>query len=252
MARLCPSASNPMLHLTLIREHDMADKRALLVLTSHDKLGETDKQTGFYWEEMATPYWALRDHGLSVDIASIKGGQPPADPASATDDAMTEAVTRFQNDDAAMKALKNSAEIATVDATAYEVVFFAGGHGTMWDFRQTPLVGQKIVDDYGNGAVIAAVCHGPAALLGATLERGEPLVKGRRVSGFTDAEEKAAGLTEVVPFLLETELRNLGAHFDGEDENFAAHAVRDGQLVTGQNPASSKRVAELIIDALDS
>ena len=200
---------------------------------------------------MATPDWALKGHGVSVDIASVKGGQPPADPASAADEAVTAAVERCQNDDAAMKSLKNSAELATVDVTAYDVVFFPGGHGTMWDLRQTSVVGEKIMDAHDNGAIIAAVCLGPAALFGATTKDGEALVKGRRVGGFTDAEERAAGLTDVVPFLLETELGTLGAIFEGTEENLAAHAMRDGRLVTGQNPASSSQVARLIMEALD-
>lgn len=228
----------------------MSTKRVLVVLTSHDQLGDTDKPTGFYWEELATPYWALRDQGVEVDLASVAGGEPPADPSSATDETMTDSVRRFQSDDMAMKALKNTPALETVDTRSYDAVFFAGGHGTMWDFRQSPAVGRKIVEAFENDKVVAAVCHGPCALLGATLSNGDPLVKGRKVNGFTDAEESAAGLSDVVPFLLESELRAQGGEFEGNPENFGAHAVRDGRLITGQNPASSADVARHILDAI--
>ena len=181
--------------------------RALIILTSHDKLGDTGKETGFYWEELATPYWKLVDHGLTVDIASVAGGEPPADPSSADGDDLTEAVRRFWNDDTAMKALKNSAAAETVDGTAYRLVFLPGGHGTMWDLPESEAVASLVSRAYDDGAVIGAVCHGPAGLLGATLVGGEPLLKGRQVSGFTDSEERAVGLEKVVPFLLETRLR---------------------------------------------
>lgn len=223
--------------------------RALLILTSHDKLGDTGKDTGFYWEEMAVPYWKLVDHGLEVDIASVAGGEPPADPNSLDEDDPVEAVSRFLADDKAMKALKNSAAVETVDASAYRLVFLPGGHGTMWDLSQTRAVGNLVSRAFDDGAVVGAVCHGPAGLLGATLAGGEPLVKGRTVTGFTDSEERSAGLEDVVPFLLETRLRELGANFvSGTD--FTAHAQRDGRLVTGQNPASSGEVADLLIEAL--
>ncbi len=229
----------------------MSNQRALLVLTSHAQLGETDNPTGFYWEEMATPYYALKDHGIDVDIASVVGGEPPADPSSATEDTLTDSVKRFQSDDQAMKALKNTAAIATVDTTAYDAIFFPGGHGTMWDLRQTAAVGEKIAAAFENGRIIAAVCHGPSALLGATLANGDALVKGRKVNGFTNSEEKAAGLTDVVPFLLQSELEAQGGIFEKNDKDFGMHAVRDGHLITGQNPASSAEVARLILEALD-
>jgi putative intracellular protease/amidase len=224
--------------------------RALFILTSHGELGEGGQPTGFYWEEMATPYWALRDAGYDVDLASVAGGAPPADPASAGEDARPEPVARFMDDDAAMAALQDTSAVAEVDASVYDLVFLPGGHGCMWDLAQTEAVGAAVSGAWKAGAVVGAVCHGPAGLIGATLPDGTPLVSGRRVDAFTDAEERAVGLETTVPFLLESRLRELGADVEGNREPFGAYAVRDGRLVTGQNPASSGRVAELLIDAL--
>lgn len=224
-------------------------ERALVLLTSHARLGDTGKDTGFYWEELAAPYYALLDAGLEVDIASVSGGEPPADPGSAEGDAVTEPVRRFLGDDVAMKALKNSAAVATVNPSAYRIVFLPGGHGAMWDLPTTPAVGRLVADAYEAGAVVGAVCHGPAGLTEVTLSDGEPLVKGRRVTGFTDSEEHAVGLEAVVPFLLETKLRSLGADVVVADD-FSVHALRDGRLVTGQNPASSVKVGELLLEAM--
>ena len=225
-------------------------KRALVILTSHGVKGETGEPTGFYWEELATPYWALRDAGYTVDIASVKGGKPPADPGSAAAEGRPAAVQRFLDDAAAMAALEHSHPVADVDPGAYAAVFLPGGHGVMWDTGQSPAVGTAVARAYENGAVVGAVCHGPAGLIGATLSDGTPLVSGKRVNSFTDAEEDAVGLTEVVPYLLETKLRALGARFEGNPENFQSYALRDGRLVTGQNPRSSERVAALLIEAL--
>lgn len=224
--------------------------RALIILTSHDTLGDTGNKTGFFWEEMATPYWALVDHGLTVDIASVAGGEPPADPGSAEEKNINDDVRRFQADDVAMKALKNTAAIETVDASAYRLIYVPGGHGTMWDLSQTTAVGNVISSAFDDGAIVGSVCHGPAGLLNVTLAGGDALVKGRKVTGFTNSEEKAVGLEEVVPYLLETRLRELGADYVKGDD-FQPHAVRDGRLVTGQNPASSAKVAELMIEALE-
>lgn len=223
--------------------------RALIILTSHGTLGDTGKRTGFYWEEMATPYLAFVDHGLEVDIASVAGGEPPADPGSAEEENVNDDVRRFLADDTAMKALKNTAAVETVDASAYRLVYVPGGHGTMFDLAQTPAVGKLLANAFEGGAVVGAVCHGPAGLLDATLGNGEPLVKGRNVTGFTNSEEQAVGLEDVVPFQLESRLRDLGANFlPGGD--FEPHVVRDGRLVTGQNPASSKKIAAKMIEVL--
>ena len=224
-------------------------KRAIFIVTSHDRKGETDDPTGFYWEELATPYWALRDAGFEIDIASVTGGEPPADPGSAKVDGRPSSVQRFMDDPSAMAALKLSHPVSAIDGSTYQVVFAPGGHGTMWDLAQTPDVGRVIVEAYEAGGVVGAVCHGPAALVGATLSSGRPLVEGMRVNSFTDAEEDAVGLTDVVPYLLETRLRELGAKFEGNANNFQPHAVRDGRLVTGQNPRSSQDVATLILEA---
>lgn len=225
-------------------------QRALFILTSHDKLGDTGKPTGFFWEELAAPYWALRDAGVEVDLASVKGGKAPGDPSSETDEAMTDAARRFRDSDDAMTALGKTLPVAQVKATDYDVVFLPGGHGTMWDLAQTPRVGEAIVEAWEAGAIVGAVCHGPAGLTQANLTDGMPLVSGKRVNGFTDAEEEAAGLTEVVPYLLESRLRELGAKFECNSEAFSPYAVADGRLITGQNPASSQKVAELILEAL--
>lgn len=223
--------------------------RALIILTSHSQLGDTGKPTGFYWEELATPYWALRDRGISVDLASITGGEPPADPNSATDDDMNDDVKRFMDDDKAMESLKNTSSIDSVDSQAYDLIYLPGGHGTMWDFSQTPEVGHVVAAAYENNAVIGAVCHGVAGLTNALLPSGEPLITKRQINGFTDAEEEAAQLSKVVPYSLESALKERGCKFDS-GENFKEFAIKDGRLVTGQNPASSAKVATLMIQAL--
>ena len=225
-------------------------ERALIILTSHGVKGDTGAPTGFYFEELATPYWGLRDAGYTVDIASVAGGEPPIDPASTAQAGRPDSVARFMGDADAMRALRASRTVAGVDPTAYAAVFLPGGHGTMWDTGQSARVGEVVARAYENGAVVGAVCHGPAGLTGATLSNGEPLVSGKRVSGFTDREEEAVGLAETVPYPLETRLRELGARFEGNPENFQPHAVRDGRLVTGQNPRSSDPVTALMLEAL--
>ena len=225
-------------------------KRILILLTSQDELGKTGKPTGFHWEEMTTPYWQLRDAGYDIDFASPDGGEPPADPKTAEKEGRPASVQRFMDDDGAMKALKTSRPVTEVNAEDYAAIYLPGGHGTMWDLAQTSAVGALIARAYEQGAVIGAICHGPAGLVGATLSSGEPLVKGKRVNSFTDAEERQVGLDDVVPYLLETRLRELGAEFECNSENFGSHAVRDGRLVTGQNPASAERLAKLMIETL--
>ncbi len=226
------------------------NKSILILTTSHDTKGSTGEPTGFYWEEMATPYWRLRDAGYIVTFASVMGGLPPADPSSAKEENMPATVRRFLDDADAMTALRDSAAASDINPSAYAAVFLPGGHGTMWDLAQTPAVGEIVAGVYENGGVVGAVCHGPAGLVGATLSDGSPLVKGKMLNSFTDAEEAAVGLTEVVPYLLETKLRDLGGVFEANPENFGPYAVRDDRLVTGQNPRSSERVADLMLDAL--
>jgi putative intracellular protease/amidase len=225
-------------------------KPILILTTSHDRLGDTDRKTGFYWEELALPYWAFRDAGYAVAFASPAGGMPPADPESAKPDGRAAPVQRFLDDATAMADLAASHPVAEVNAADYAAVFLPGGHGTMWDMSQTPAVGAVVGQVFEQGGIVGAVCHGPAGLLAARLSDGTPIVAGRRINGFTDAEERAAGLDGVVPYLLETRLRALGGIFDGNPANFQPHAVRDGRLVTGQNPASSAPVAALMLAAL--
>jgi putative intracellular protease/amidase len=230
----------------------MADvkQRALIVVTSHDRMGDTDKKTGFFYRELATPYWAFVDAGIEVDIASIKGGKAPADPGSVGEPGKrAAAVQRFMDDADAVRKIKNTLAIASVNEADYDLVFLPGGHGTMWDFPDSEALASVVGRALERGVVVGAVCHGPAGLIGAKRSDGEPVVKGRRVNSFTDAEEEAVGLAATVPFLLESRLRELGADFEGT-ENFQPYAVRDGNLVTGQNPPSSELVAEEVLAAL--
>ncbi len=223
-------------------------RHALIILTSHGQIGDTGRPTGFYWEELAVPYWALRDAGFEVTLASVAGGRPPADPSS--EKGAAPAVGRFRGDETAMAALGQTTPVADIDGTRFDVVYLPGGHGTMWDLAQTPAVAATVAAAWQAGAVVGAVCHGPAGLTEVMID-GTPLVAGRRVNGFTDAEERAVNLEGTVPFLLESRLRERGARFEGNPEPFGAHAVRDGRLVTGQNPASSERVAALLIEAAE-
>ncbi|MDM7458638.1 MAG: type 1 glutamine amidotransferase domain-containing protein, partial [Paracoccus sp. (in: a-proteobacteria)] len=203
-----------------------------------------------YWEELATPYWALCDAGWTVELASIQGGEPPADPASAEGDALTDDVRRFMVDEAAMNRLRHTVLVGEVEVSDCDIVFLPGGHGTMWDFPQSLDLGRLLVEAWDKGAIIGAVCHGPAGLLSARLISGEPLVKGRRVAGFSNSEENAVGLSEVVPFLLADRLSEAGAKVEhGPDGQ--PFALTDGRLVTGQNPASSAEVARLMLKAAD-
>lgn len=224
--------------------------RALVVATSCDRIGDTGRRTGFYYDELATPYWALADAGLEVEIASIQGGAAPYDQGSiGTEGARPAAVERFLNDPSAMAKIEGTLKIDVVDPLSYDVVFLPGGHGTMWDFAQSEALARVVGQAYDNGAVVGAVCHGPAGLVSAKRADGRPLVQGLRVNAFTNAEEEAVGFTAIVPFLLETRLRELGASFEGTG-NFQPKAVRDGRLVTGQNPRSAAPVAEELLRAL--
>jgi putative intracellular protease/amidase len=225
--------------------------RILIVLTSHASLGDTGKDTGFHFEELAVPYWAFRDAGHSVDLASIAGGKPPHDPESLKDDPKKnpEAVTRFLADKDAAASLSRTLPIEAVKPAAYDAVFLPGGHGTMWDLPGNTALARVIGTIAAEGGAVGAVCHGPAGLLDAKGKDGKRLVAGKRINSFTDSEERSAGLDTTVPFLLETRLREAGAQFEG-GADYAAYAVRDGKLVTGQNPASSAKVAALMLDIL--
>lgn len=225
-------------------------KRALVILTSHDRLGDSGRATGFYYEELATPYWALVDAGLSVDIASVQGGPAPHDPGSLGAPGSRPAdVERFVGDPAAVEKVQATRNVAEVRAEEYDAFFLPGGHGTMWDLPTSTALAELLGRAFDLGKVIGAVCHGPAGLVAARRADGRPIVEGKRVNSFTDAEEAAVGLTQVVPFLLESRLRQLGASFEGAG-NFQPYAVRDGNLVTGQNPMSSPLVAAEMVKAL--
>ncbi|TQV82197.1 type 1 glutamine amidotransferase domain-containing protein [Denitrobaculum tricleocarpae] len=223
----------------------------LIVLTSHTTMGDTNKPTGFYFEEMAAPYWAMVDAGHEVTIASIKGGAAVHDPSSLDPDPTKRPapVERFIEDATAMARLADTPAITDIDPMDYDAIFLPGGHGTVWDLPDSAALAGAVGRIYDAGGVVAAVCHGPAGLVNARRADGRPLVEGRRVNSFTDSEEEAVGLTDVVPFLLETRLRELGAIFEA-GENFTPHAVRDGRLITGQNPQSSDAVGAHLIEAL--
>ncbi len=220
----------------------------LIVATSHAVIGDTGKPTGLWLEELTTPYAIFRDAGASVAIASIKGGAVPVDPSSAKGD-LPASARRFLADPQTKQALAATPAINTVDISAYDAIFLPGGHGAMWDLPDSAALAARLGQADASGKVIAAVCHGPAGLVGAKRAEGSPLVRGKRVSAFTNAEEAAMGLTKAVPFLLETRLAELGAHIES-GPRFEPFAVRDGKLVTGQNPASSEKVAELVLGAV--
>lgn len=223
----------------------MTTKRILMIVTSHDRLGETDTPTGFWLEELAAPYQAFAAAGAEITIASPAGGAAPVDPKSQS--SKNEAVKAFMSDAQATAKLKNTVRLDAVDET-FDAYFVVGGHGAMWDLADAPRVNEVLGGAFERGAVVAAVCHGSAALVGVKAD-GKPLVAGRRVAGFSDEEEKAAELENIVPFPLESRLVELGGRYE-RGPNWAPFAVRDGRLVTGQNPASSALAAKLTLEAL--
>jgi len=221
----------------------------LLVLTSHDKLGNTGEKTGFWLEELAAPYYAFLDAGATLTLASPKGGQPPLDPKSDDPSAQTEATRRFRADAAAMKALAHTQKLADVSLAGFDAVFYPGGHGPLWDLAEEPLSIALIEQAIQTGKPVGAVCHAPGVLRHVKGVDGKPLVNGRQVTGFSNSEEAAVGLTEVVPFLVEDMLKANGGHYlSGAD--WQPHAVTDGLLVTGQNPASSEAAAHALLNLL--
>jgi putative intracellular protease/amidase len=223
--------------------------KILIVLTSHSTLGSTGEQTGFWLEEFTAPYYIFADAGAQIDIVSIAGGRAPIDPRSLKSPGENPAsVERYLHDASLQAALTTTRSIDAVGSAKYDIVFLPGGHGTMWDLPNSAALGRLIAETIARGAVVSAVCHGPAALVTAKLPDGRPVVAGRRLTAFTDSEERAAALTHIVPFALETRLRGLGAQFESGPD-FKPFAVADGNLVTGQNPDSSARVAELALAA---
>lgn len=220
-------------------------KTALLIVTSHARLGTSGQKTGFWLEELAAPYYELADAGFEVELASPLGGEPPVDPKSESSEAA--AVKRFSNDREAIAKLGATKRLADV-RTDYDVLFVVGGHGVMWDLAESEELASLLGRAHDGGKVIAAVCHGPAALSNVKDASGAPLVKGKRVAGFSNEEEDAVGLNGIVPFALETRLRDLGGLYE-RGPKWGSFAVRDARLVTGQNPASSAAVAKLAIEA---
>ena len=219
--------------------------KILMVLTSHDQLGDTGRKTGFWLEEFAAPYFVFRDAGVQLTLASPKGGQPPIDPKSDLPENQTPAMARFKQDPAAQKALSQTVKLADVKAQDYETVFYVGGHGPLWDLAESPDSIALIESFYNSGKPVALVCHSPGVLRHVTY-KGAPIVKGKRVTGFTNDEEEAVQLTKVVPFLVEDELKRLGAKFE-KVPNWQPFSIVDGRLVTGQNPASSTSAAEALL-----
>lgn len=221
----------------------------LMVLTSHDQLGDTGKKTGFWLEEFAAPYYVLKDAGHQITLASPRGGQPPLDPKSDEAGSQTDATRRFKSDADAQAQLASTKPLESVRPSDFDALFYPGGHGPLWDLAEDPKSKALIEQTLADGKPVALVCHAPAVLKNVTAQDGVPLVAGKSVTGFTNEEEEAVGLTKVVPFLLEDVLKQLGAKFS-KAEPFKPHVVREGLLITGQNPPSSEPAAEALLEAL--
>jgi putative intracellular protease/amidase len=222
--------------------------KILMVLTSHDQLGDTGHKTGFWLEEFAAPYYVFKDAGAAITLASPKGGQPPLDPKSDAPDGQTDATRRFKQDAAAQAALGATVKLADVRADDHDAVFYPGGHGPLWDLAEDADSIALIEAFWRAGKPVGAVCHAPAVLRGVAVD-GTPLVKGRRVTGFSNSEEAAVDLTKVVPFLVEDELKRLGGRYE-KAADWQSFAIVDGKLVTGQNPASSEEAARKLLGLL--
>ena len=223
--------------------------KILMVLTSHDKLGNTGNKTGFWLEEFAAPYYVFKDAGVDITLASPVGGQPPLDPKSDVEDAQSDSTRRFKDDAQAQKLLANTRKLADIDAGDYDAVFYPGGHGPLWDLAEDKHSIDLIQTLWAAGKPVALVCHAPAALQHVQTLDGIPLVKGRKVTGFSNSEEAAAGLTDVVPFLLEDQLSQHGGEY-AKGEDWSSFVQVDGQLITGQNPASSAATARALLEHL--
>lgn len=222
--------------------------KILFVLTSHDRLGDTGHKTGFWLEEFAAPYYTFKEAGATVTLASPQGGQPPLDPRSAEPSAQTAATRRFQADAAAKTDLAHTMKLSDARAGDFDAIFYAGGHGPLWDLAEDKTSIALIEAFWASGKPVSAVCHAPGVLRYATVA-GAPLVKGRKVTGFSDSEEAAVKLTQVVPFLVEDELKRLGGLY-AKGPDWGSFVLVDGKLVTGQNPASSAAVAAAVIGML--
>jgi putative intracellular protease/amidase len=224
--------------------------KILMVLTSHDKLGNTGRKTGFWLEEFAAPYFTFKDAGAEIVLASPKGGQPPLDPKSNEPNFQTDLTHRFEADAEAKARLATTVRLDSVKAEDFDTVFYPGGHGPMWDLAEDENSIKLVESFLAAGKTFALVCHSSGALRHVKTPDGKPLVAGKTVTGFTNGEEEEVGLTKVVPFLVEDELMSLGATFS-KVKNWGVHTVADGQLITGQNPASSGPAAKLLIDTLN-
>jgi putative intracellular protease/amidase len=222
----------------------------MMVLTSHDQLGNTGRKTGFWLEELAAPYYIFKESRAEITLASPKGGRPPLDPKSNEPQFRTDLTRRFEKDAAAETQLDKTVRLDSVKQQSFDTVFYPGGHGPMWDLAEDDNSVKLIESFLAAGKPIALVCHAPGALRHVKTPDGKPLVQGKKVTGFTDGEEEEVGLTKVVPFLVEDELINLGATFS-KVKNWGVHTVTDGQLITGQNPASSGPTAKVLIEKLD-
>lgn len=223
--------------------------KILMVLTSHDKLGDTGKKTGFWLEEFAAPYYVFKDAGVDITLASPKGGQPPLDPGSDTDDAQTKATERFKADKDANSTLARTEILSTIKADGFDAIFFPGGHGPLWDLAEDS-DSTKLIETFAQSdKPVGAVCHAPAVFKHPKGADGKPLVSGKTVTGFTNTEEEGVGLTDVVPFLVEDMLKANGGKYEKGDD-WASFVVVDGKLVTGQNPASSEEAARKLLALL--
>lgn len=223
--------------------------KILMVLTSHDQLGNTGRKTGFWLEEFAAPYYTFKDAGADIVLASPKGGQPPLDPKSDEPDAQTEATHRFRADPATVKALASTLKLADAAKGEYDAVFYPGGHGPLWDLAEDKDSIALIERTYAAGKPVGAVCHAPAVFRHTRGKDGQLLVKGKSVTGFTNSEEAAVGLTDVVPFLVEDMLKANGGHYS-KKADWQSYAITDGHLITGQNPGSSVAAAEAVLALL--
>lgn len=220
--------------------------KVLMVLTSHDQLGDTGLKTGFWLEEFAAPYYVFKDAGAEVVLASPAGGQPPLDPKSELADFQTDMTHRFNADPAAQAALANTVKLDSVSESDFDTVFYPGGHGPLWDLAESQTSISLIESFERAGKPIGFVCHAPGALRHVKAADGAPLIKGRRVTGFTNGEEAAVELTDVVPFLIEDEFQSLGGRYE-KGPGWAPFVIEDGKLITGQNPASSEGVAKALV-----
>ena len=219
-------------------------------MTSHDGLGNRGEKTGFWVEEFAAPYYLLKDKGVNVTLASPKGGQPPIDPKSNEPDFQTPATKRYFEDKETMELMANTKKLTEVNADDFDAVFYPGGHGPLWDLAESETSATLIESFYSSNKPVAAVCHAPGVFKNVKDQNGEPLVKGKQVTGFTNTEEEAVQLTDVVPFLVEDMLKEKGGVYSKKDD-WSEYAIEDGLLITGQNPASSELVAEMLLRRLN-